>query len=119
MAIFNEVYKAFHHAVPNVKIILQTYYESIEQYQAIVQLPVAGIGLDFIHDDGQNLAHLQTFGFPSDKVLAAGVIDGRNVWKANLHEQAALIETLTNIVERTSHYPAIMQLITCSCDREK
>ena len=95
----NEVYKAFHDAVPNVKIILQTYYEGIEQYQAIVQLPVAGIGLDFIHDDGLNLAHLQAFGFPSDKVLAAGVIDGRNVWKANLHEQAALIETLTNIVD--------------------
>lgn len=95
----NEVYKAFHDAVPNVKIILQTYYESIEQYQAIVQLPVAGIGLDFIHDDGLNLAHLQTFGFPSDKVLAAGVIDGRNVWKTNLHEQAALIETLTNVVD--------------------
>jgi 5-methyltetrahydropteroyltriglutamate--homocysteine methyltransferase len=95
----NEVYKAFRDAVPNVKIILQTYYEGIEQYQAIVQLPVAGIGLDFIHDDGLNLAHLQEFGFPSDKVLAAGVIDGRNVWKTNLHEQAALIETLTNVVD--------------------
>ena len=95
----NEVYKAFRDAVPNVKMILQTYYEGIEQYQAIVQLPVAGIGLDFIHDDGLNLAHLQEFGFPSDKVLAAGVIDGRNVWKTNLHEQAALIETLTNVVD--------------------
>ena len=46
-----------------------------------------------------NLAHLQSIGFPKDKILAAGVIDGRNIWKAHLQEKAALIETLTNIVE--------------------
>lgn len=93
-----EVYTTFNKSVPNVKIILQTYYESIENYQAIIQLPVAGIGLDFVHDDGTNLAQLQSIGFPEDKVLAAGVIDGRNVWKANLEEKAKLIETLTNVV---------------------
>ena len=31
--------------------------------------------------------------------MAAGVIDGRNIWKAHLQEKAALLETLTNIVE--------------------
>ena len=96
---FNEVYTAFNKEVPTVKLILQTYFESIERYEDIVQLPVAGIGLDFVHDDGVNLAHLQSIGFPKDKILAAGVIDGRNIWKAHLQEKAALIETLTNIVE--------------------
>lgn len=95
----NEVYTAFKKSVPNVKIILQTYYESIEHYQAIVQLPVAGIGLDFVHDENMNIAQLQAIGFPKDKVLAAGVIDGRNVWKANLQEKAKLIGTLTSIVD--------------------
>ena len=96
---FNEVYTAFNKEVPTVKLILQTYFESIERYEDIVQLPVAGIGLDFVHDDGVNLAHLQSIGFPKDKILAAGVIDGRNIWKAHLQEKAAIIETLTNIVE--------------------
>ena len=96
---FNEVYTAFNKEVPNVKLILQTYFESIERYEDIVQLPVAAIGLDFVHDDGVNLTQLQSIGFPKDKILAAGVIDGRNIWKAHLQEKATLIETLTNIVE--------------------
>ena len=39
---FNEVYTAFNKEVPTVKLILQTYFESIERYEDIVQLPVAG-----------------------------------------------------------------------------
>ena len=46
----------------------------------IVNLPVAWIGLDFVHGDSLEL--LSEYGFPKDKVLAAGVIDGRNVWRA-------------------------------------
>lgn len=97
---FKEVYTAFHQADPNLKLILQTYFESLERYKEIVQLPVAGIGLDFVHDSGQNMAHLQSFGFPNDKVLAAGIIDGRNIWKSNVQEKAAFIETLSNIVSK-------------------
>lgn len=95
---FQEVYIAIQQAVPTIKVILQTYYESVDQYEAVVQLPVAAIGLDFVHDAGRNLQKLQTVGFPEDKVLAAGIIDGRNVWKAGLEEKAELIHTLTNIV---------------------
>jgi 5-methyltetrahydropteroyltriglutamate--homocysteine methyltransferase len=95
---FQDVYIAIRQAVPAIKIILQTYYESVDQYESVVQLPVAAIGLDFVHDAGRNLQQLQSIGFPEDKVLAAGIIDGRNVWKADLEEKAELINTLACIV---------------------
>ena len=45
-------------------------------------LPVHALGLDFVH--GNSLELLKKYGFPKDKVLLAGVIDGRNVWRSDL-----------------------------------
>src|SRR5699024_5370163 len=41
---------------------------------------------------------LKIYGFPKDKVLAAGVINGRNVWRANLEEKYTLLETIKQFV---------------------
>ncbi|MDV2885770.1 5-methyltetrahydropteroyltriglutamate--homocysteine S-methyltransferase [Alkalihalophilus pseudofirmus] len=92
--VFQEVYSRFNKELPEVKILLQTYYGSVERYEEVIQLPVDGIGLDFVHDKGSNLEKLRSSGFPSDKLLACGVIDGRSIWKSNLldkQEQAAKI----------------------------
>lgn len=96
---FKEVYTVFHEGLKDVNIILQTYFEKIEFYEEIIQLPVQGIGLDFVHDDGGNLEQIKKHGFPSDKVLFAGVIDGRNIWKANLVEKSTLLSTLTQFID--------------------
>ncbi|MFC0273026.1 5-methyltetrahydropteroyltriglutamate--homocysteine S-methyltransferase [Metabacillus herbersteinensis] len=100
VALFNEVYQTLREAAPEVKIILQTYFESIEKYEDIVSLPVQGIGLDFVHDHGENLAALKKYGFPKDKVLAAGVIDGRNIWCANLDEKSSLLAEISEVVSK-------------------
>lgn len=98
LVLFNEVYQSFRSEAPKIKIILQTYFESIADYEVVCSLPVAGIGLDFVHGHGENLTALKKYGFPKDKVLAAGIIDGRNVWRANLQEKAALLQAITKIV---------------------
>ncbi|GGE28483.1 5-methyltetrahydropteroyltriglutamate--homocysteine methyltransferase [Pullulanibacillus camelliae] len=95
---FYRVYDALNEATPKLNILLQTYFEAVEDYEKVVQLPVQGIGLDFVHDQGINLAAVSKQGFPKDKVLAAGVIDGRNIWRANLQEKLELIHTLTQVV---------------------
>src|SRR5699024_4418228 len=59
-------------------------------------LPVQGIGIDFVH--GDSLSQLKEAGFPSDKVLAAGIVDGRNVWRANLEEKDTLLDSIKQIV---------------------
>ncbi|MCM3717283.1 5-methyltetrahydropteroyltriglutamate--homocysteine S-methyltransferase [Fictibacillus phosphorivorans] len=100
ITIFNEVYQALHHAAPNLKIILQTYFDSIEHYEDVVSLPVQGIGLDFVHDQGQNLKALKKYGFPQDKVLAAGIIDGRNIWRVNLYDKLNILEKIREIVSK-------------------
>ncbi|MGM0876101.1 MAG: 5-methyltetrahydropteroyltriglutamate--homocysteine S-methyltransferase [Bacillota bacterium] len=96
---FKKVYTAFHGGVQGVKFILQTYFESIEFYQEIIDLPVQGIGLDFVHDEGVNFEQLKRYGFPNDKVLFAGVIDGRNIWKSNLTEKSKHITALSDFVD--------------------
>ena len=45
----------------------------------LASLPVDGIGLDFVRGR-ENLDLMAQHGFPADKWLAAGVVDGRNVW---------------------------------------
>ncbi|WP_461611549.1 5-methyltetrahydropteroyltriglutamate--homocysteine S-methyltransferase [Cytobacillus kochii] len=100
ISLYQAVYQTLHEAAPQINIILQTYFESITHYEAVTSLPVQAIGLDFVHDAGQNIASLQKFGFPSDKVLAAGVIDGRNIWGAKLDNKLSLLEEITAIVPK-------------------
>ncbi|WP_342399706.1 5-methyltetrahydropteroyltriglutamate--homocysteine S-methyltransferase [Weizmannia sp. FSL W8-0676] len=97
---FKETYEAFHQAVPNLNILLQTYFESIDHYQDVTALPVQGIGLDFVYDDGANLASLEKYGFPEDKVLAAGMVDGRNIWRTDLDEALQQVNDLLHFVDQ-------------------
>ncbi|MGJ9459795.1 5-methyltetrahydropteroyltriglutamate--homocysteine S-methyltransferase [Oceanobacillus sp. CF4.6] len=87
-----QVYEQFKQAAPNLKLILQTYFEHIIHYKEIVEFPVHAIGLDFVFGDSLELIKL--YGFPEDKVLAAGIINGRNVWRANLEDKIAQLETI-------------------------
>ncbi len=49
-----------------------------------------GLGLDFVRTPG-NLARLLNQGIPGDKVLCAGVVNGRGVWKADLELTLAVL----------------------------
>ncbi|MBM7570767.1 5-methyltetrahydropteroyltriglutamate--homocysteine S-methyltransferase [Aquibacillus albus] len=92
-----QAYEAIQDEVPNLNIIIQTYFESVVQYKEVVDLPVKGIGLDFVH--GESLSLIQEYGFPKDKVLAAGVINGRNVWRADLENNLQLLADIKQTVE--------------------
>ncbi len=91
------VYEEITAAAPNTNVIVQTYFEKIEHYKEITALPVQAIGIDFVH--GNSLAQLQQYGFPKDKVLAAGIIDGRNVWRADLDAKLDLLNQIQVYVD--------------------
>ncbi|MEI3611944.1 5-methyltetrahydropteroyltriglutamate--homocysteine S-methyltransferase [Pseudogracilibacillus sp. SO30301A] len=91
-----KVYQAFANEVPRINIIFQTYFEKLFAYERISKLPVKAIGLDFVHGDSLEL--LKTYGFPKDKVLAAGIVDGRNVWRASLEDKLTILETIKQFV---------------------
>src|SRR5699024_829128 len=96
VAAAEKVYETFAKEVPGIHIIFQTYFEKVFHYERITALPVKAIGLDFVHGDSLEL--LKTYGFPKDKVLAAGIIDGRNVWRANIGNKLTVLETIKQFV---------------------
>ncbi|MBX7490452.1 5-methyltetrahydropteroyltriglutamate--homocysteine S-methyltransferase [Helicobacter turcicus] len=82
-----------------IKIIVSTFFEhSKELTETLVQTNIYGIGLDFVYGE-KNLQSLEILA-KSDKVLFAGIIDGRNVWVANLESKLALLQ---NIAKKIPH----------------
>lgn len=88
------IYETFAAAAPKLNIMLQTYFESVDSYTALRQLPVQGLGLDFVHGYAGNMDAIRTHGFPDNKVLGAGIIDGRGIWKASLRDKLTLLKEL-------------------------
>ncbi len=96
--LLREVYGRLHQAAPGLKLLLQTYFGSVDWSPELVRLPVQAIGLDFVHGREPNLQALERHGFPHDKILAAGLIDGRNIWRSDLTEKLRLIEQIGRTV---------------------
>ncbi len=70
-------------AVPGLNRLLASYFGALEEnLNLVVQLPVEGVHIDAFSAPAQ----LQQLAdqLPGYKVLSAGVIDGRNVWTADL-----------------------------------
>jgi len=81
------------------KIVVQTYFDHVgDAYETLINLPVDGIGFDFLRG-AKNADLIAEKGFPQDKVLVAGVIDGRNIWTANLNAALGLLNQLTTHVD--------------------
>ncbi|KEK29625.1 5-methyltetrahydropteroyltriglutamate--homocysteine S-methyltransferase [Shewanella xiamenensis] len=82
-AAISEAYQALKTA--QVKILLTSYYGSISHHQALVSaLPVAGVHLDLVTAPEQ-LA-LFANALRPDQILSAGVVNGRNVWAAEVDQ---------------------------------
>ena len=75
------------------EIFLITYYDSVENLELLFNLPVSGVGVDLVHDRGENLKQLEKI--KSDKLLIAGVVDGRNVWRNDLFKTSQLLKELS------------------------
>lgn len=92
----------------NLKIVVSSYFEHATQATAIlVHTPIWGLHLDFLYGP-KNLQSLELIA-KHQKVLIAGVIDGRNIWRIDLD---ATLKILTQIKRSiaTSHI-----LIGSSC----
>ncbi len=74
-------------------IYLVTYYDTVDCLPQLYDLPLKGIGLDLVHGGG-NLELLRRHGFPADKTLVAGLVDGRDVWRTDV---AAVVATLREL----------------------
>lgn len=93
-AITRDAYEAFVEADVAKSLVIQTYFERAN-VKFLSALPVKGLGLDFVHDRGYNLQQIENGDFDRSKTLFAGIIDGRNVWAADVEAKKALIEKLS------------------------
>ncbi|MCA1456754.1 5-methyltetrahydropteroyltriglutamate--homocysteine S-methyltransferase [Bradyrhizobium sp. BRP22] len=88
-------YSEFAKAVPNIRIMLATYFGGLGGNRAVAfDLPVAGLHFDLVRASEQ-IGDLMDV--PKQRVLSLGVIDGRNVWRANL---SGLLERLEPVVAK-------------------
>ena len=58
---------------------------------------VTAIGLDLVRGT-QTVDLIKSAGFPSDKFLFAGVVDGRNIWANDLAASLGTLQALEAIV---------------------
>ncbi|MFV0283952.1 MAG: 5-methyltetrahydropteroyltriglutamate--homocysteine S-methyltransferase [Castellaniella sp.] len=64
-------------------LLLATYFGSIEPHLDVIRsLPVQGLHIDLVRAPDQQAAVLAAL--RDDQILSLGVIDGRNVWRADL-----------------------------------
>ncbi|KVR46415.1 5-methyltetrahydropteroyltriglutamate--homocysteine methyltransferase [Burkholderia ubonensis] len=70
------------------RVLLATYFESVDAHATLLKsLPVAGLHVDLVRGAAQLDAILA--GYPADKVLSCGIVDGRNVWRNDLDRSLA------------------------------
>lgn len=107
LALFNKIYDEILSTKQNCKVLLQTYFGDVRDvYADLINRPFDGIGLDFI--EGKETYNLvNKFGFPSDKVLFAGLVNGKNIWK-NHYEKT--LETLNDLKNK-----CINTVLSTSC----
>jgi 5-methyltetrahydropteroyltriglutamate--homocysteine methyltransferase len=80
------------------RLALATYFGHVgDAYRTLVELPVDAVALDFVRGPG-HAEQLERQGWPRDKALIAGVVDGRNVWITDLRARLALLRRLAEAV---------------------
>ena len=99
LSLIKPVYDALTSVSTNIKIVITTYFEhSNEATKILVNTPIWALGLDFIHGS-KNFEALELIK-NSNKVLIAGVIDGRNIWKSNFQDKIQLLNKISKVVDK-------------------
>lgn len=96
IALFHKIYDGILSCKKHSHILLQTYIGDVRDiYQDLIQMPFDGIGLDFI-EGKETLNLVNTYGFPQDKQLFAGLVNGKNIWKNCFDKTLKVLQTLND-----------------------
>lgn len=92
LALFHKLYDNILSVKDKSQVLLQTYFGDVRDiYAELIKMPFDGIGLDFV-EGKETYALIEKYGFPQEKILFAGLINGKNIWK--------------------NHYPKTMRILT-------
>ena len=88
---YRRAYKFLASRAKNLRLLVATYFAGLgDNLDTALALPVQGLHVDLVRAPEQLDPLLAKW--PKGRVLSAGVIDGRNVWRADLEKQAALLQ---------------------------
>ncbi|MFK0375900.1 5-methyltetrahydropteroyltriglutamate--homocysteine S-methyltransferase [Pandoraea sp. NPDC090278] len=91
---FETAYAAL--AAAPVKRLLATYFGELQENLPLAcRLPVDGLHIDAVNAQGEVAKVIDAL--PTDKVVSVGVVNGRNIWKADL---AAVLDWLEPVAKR-------------------
>lgn len=100
LALFRKIYSEILPSAQNCQVLVQTYFGDVRDvYQDLIQLPFAGVGLDFV-EGKQTKKLIEQYGFPKDKILFAGLVNGKNIWKNHYKET---LQELQELKEKGIH----------------
>lgn len=94
IALFETLYRDILDKKGSVQTVLQTYFGDVRDlYTTLTEMDFDGIGLDFI-EGKETLSLVTANGFPKNKLLFAGVVNGKNIWKNNYKNTLSLLKDL-------------------------
>lgn len=88
-----QAYDEISKSVPQIRVMLTTYFGELgNNIDTVARLPVAGLHLDLVRGHQQIGAVMRKA--PKDWTLSLGVIDGRNVWRADLEKILVRVQAM-------------------------
>ena len=97
LSLIKQTYQDINSVCANVKIILVTYFDhASEIVAALKDVPLYAIGLDFVYGK-ENLNCLSDL---NGKILIAGIIDGRNIWKSDYSHNYHLLKEIEKYIPK-------------------
>ena len=102
--LFKEIYSLILANKNSAMILLQTYFGDIRDiYDEVIKLDFDLIGLDFV-EGRKTLELVKTNGFPDDKILVAGLVNGKNIWRNDYKKTLSILNEIgvANVVPGTS-----------------
>ena len=90
-AALKSAYDKLAKAAPKLKLLVATYFDELgDNLETVFGLPVAGVHIDLVRAPHQLDAALKAA--RKDQVISLGVIDGRNIWRADLSSILPTVE---------------------------
>ena len=98
--LFFSIYNRLLTCKANMEVTLQTYFGDVRDvYEKLIKLDVNGLALDFV-EGRQTLDIVRKHGFPADKKLFAGVVNGKNIWRNDYKKTLVLLSELSEKAEQ-------------------
>ena len=99
------------------KLLLATYFEAVDNHAArLKNLPVDGLHIDLCRASAQLDAFLDDY--PTGKVLSLGIIDGRNVWRADLTQALSVLKQAQSVLGERLWVAPSCSLLHCPVNLE-